>query len=147
MKGRTLLPVLAAAGFVLALSGCTAVYSDRSPGPRAGVWVWGQPGYRLMLIGDTGVHYVADCDEDIYVHEGVWYRYRAGVWYSCRSNGGQWVAVRTPPPAFSRIPPGHAKYRPVGPKGPEHEPKGPPPGRGRDSDDDKPGPGRGPKWK
>jgi len=144
------LSVMALAGMVLALSGCTAVYSQGGPppgpppGPARG-WVWGQPGYRLTIIGDTGIHYVADCNEDIYFHEGLWYRHYGGTWYSSRSNGGNWVVIRTPPPVFGRIPPGHAKYHAAGPRGPDPGPKGPPPGHGRDKDDDKPGPGRGPR--
>ncbi len=143
MRKLTIASVVAAAGLLLALSGCTTTVSNHGPAPaHAYVWGHGQP--RLVIIEGTGISYVADCGEDIYFLDGIWYRYYGGAWYHCRSHGGAWVVIGAPPPAFGRIPPGHAKFHKVEAKGPGHEA---PPGRGPGSGGPPPGRGggRGPK--
>ncbi|HOX08261.1 MAG TPA: hypothetical protein PK280_17840 [Planctomycetota bacterium] len=145
MSKRIVLPVLAVAGLMLALAGCTGMVSSGGPGnsgnaPGRG-YKWGQGGQpRLVVIEGTGIQYVADCDDDIYFLDGVWYRYSWGNWYTCRSMGGTWVTIGAPPQAFGRIPPGHAKFHKVEMKDPGPPDKGPSPGHGGN-------PGKGPKWK
>ena len=142
---RLKLAGLVCAGLFLALAGCTTMISDGGPGPASAPppgrpWGWGQPGPRLSVIADTGIQFVVDTDEDIFLNAGIWYRHSGDAWFSCGTYGGRWTAVREPPPVFYRIPPGHAKYRVV--KGRP----GPGPGGPRDKDDDKPGRGKGP-WR
>ncbi len=134
--------LLAVAGLVglAGLAGCT-VGVGAGTGHVRGSWVWGHPGYRLVAIGDTGIQYVADVDDDIFFHTGLWHRWYGGGWYSCHSYGGTWVRIAEPPVVFLNIPPAHVKYRavrahverrapgpgPVPGKGPEHPGKGPGP--------------------
>jgi len=134
MSKRATMLTLAVGGLLVTLSGCTAMVSDNRPPP--GRWAWGRPGPRLEVIADTGIQFVVDADEDVFVLGGVWYRHVGGAWYSTRTYGGQWAVISQPPAAFYRIPPGHAKYRVVGgraaPAGPKEEGK-----------DDESRPGRG----
>jgi hypothetical protein len=129
-------------GALAGLSGCM-VGVGVGGGHVHTAWVWGSPGYHLAAIGDTGIQYVADVNDDIFFHLGIWYRWYGGGWYSCRTYGGAWVRIAEPPVVFLRIPPAHVKYRAVKSYAARHRPpppaKGPqPPGRG-------PGhPGRGP---
>jgi hypothetical protein len=129
MRRFMLAPVFAVAGLLLALSGCVGEVSTGGPRysspPPSRAYYWGQGQPRLVIIEGTGVSYAADCNEDIYFCDGAWYRFYGGGWYSCRTHGGAWVAIGAPPPAFGRIPPGHAKFHPMA-----GEPKGPPPGHG-----------------
>jgi hypothetical protein len=97
-------------------------------------WRWGSPNYRLSVIADTGIKFIADIDEDIFCVGSLWYRFSGGVWFSCSTYGGSWVRIDAPPAVFTRIPPGHAKYRVVKGRRPgseEHPGKGHGRGRGR----------------
>jgi hypothetical protein len=139
MRKRTQLLALAAAGLLLTLAGCITTVSSGNANPPPGRgYRWGQGQPRLVIIEGTGISYAADCDEDIYLLDGIWYRYNGGLWFSCRTRGGNWVTIKEPPAAFCRIPPGHAKFHKVEDRDPGPPQKGPPPGHG---------PGRGPKWK
>ncbi|MCX7803805.1 MAG: hypothetical protein N3A38_01315 [Planctomycetota bacterium] len=74
-------------------------------------WYWGCPHYRLVRIEGTGIHYIADVEDDIFYYAGGWYRFHSGAWYHTRVYGGAWVRIPAPPAVFIRIPPGHAKAR------------------------------------
>ncbi len=118
--------------FVAALccGGCTAVIGGGGGGTVA--WSWGAPGYRLNVIADTGIRFVVDVPDDIFVYGGIWYRYAGGVWYNCRNYGGAWVRISAPPAVFFSIPSGHVKYRVVrGRQAPPAHPAGPGRGHGR----------------
>lgn len=130
---------LAGLGLLILVAGCTLAASSggRPPG-RARGWRWGAPNYRLELIAGTGISFVADVDEDIFVCGGLWYRFANGVWFSCGSYGGAWERIPAPPAVFVKIPPGHAKHRVVKAHGAPH-------GKPKDKGKGK-GHGKG-KWK
>lgn len=117
----------------LALAGCTATASSRAPAPAPAPpphsqgrgWAWGRANPRLAPIPGTSIQYVEDTDEDVFLFGGVWYRCSGGLWFSCRTYGGEWARVKAPPAEFERIPPGHAKARVKPGRGP-----GPKPARG-----------------
>ena len=129
---------------LLALSGCVAVVGPGHPrGYRRG---WGPPRPRLVLIAGTGIQYVADIDDDIFLYGGLYYRFYGGGWYHCRTWGGSWLRISAPPVVFYKIPPRHVKYRVI--RGHKHHPPPPKhhPGKGPQGPGKGPkGPGKGPK--
>lgn len=143
--GRALVSLFSAAGLAVILCGCTTTVSDSNPPPAHNSpgrgYKWGHERPTLVVIEGTRIQYARDCDEDIYLLDGVWYRYSGG-WYCCASLGGAWVTIGAPPAEFQRIPPGHAKFHKAGGPGKGPEPKGPPPGHDPDH-----GKGNGPKKK
>ncbi len=132
--------VLFAFAALLAASGCTTMVSSGPPRrrhPPGRARGWGHANPRLVVIAGTGVRYVADIDDDIFIHGGLWYRFSGGVWFRCGTWGGGWARISAPPVAFHRIPPKHVKHRVIRghrPPPPRHRP--PPP---------KHRPGKGPK--
>jgi len=127
---------------LLALSGCVAVVGS-GPRYRRG---WGPARPRLVLIAGTGIQYVADVNDDIFLYGGLYYRFYGGGWYHCRSWGGSWARIAGPPVVFYKIPPRHAKYRVIrGRKPPPGRPHRPPPPPKHRPPPPKHHPGKGPK--
>lgn len=153
--------VLFAFAALLTFSGCMTVVSSGPPRrrhPPGRARGWGHANPRLVVIAGTGIQFVADIDDDIFLYGGLYYRYYGGTWYHCRSWGGSWARISAAPVAFHRIPPKHVKYRVIkghkapkhytgkgpkhqpgkGPKGPKHQP-------GKEPKGPKHQPGKGPK--
>ncbi len=93
------------------LAGCTMYYPVHRAPPRPVVIV--APAPRLVVIAGSDIRYCEECDEDVFFYMDVWWVYRYGGWYRCRTWGDPWLAVElgTLPPAFSRVPPGHFRHR------------------------------------
>ena len=117
-----------AAVLAICVCGCTVgVVEERSHPPgRAVGWQKRRPPavVRLVLIGGTGIQFVADIKGDIFLHGGAWYKFDNGVWFQATAYKGPWTKISAPPAAFHKIPPGHAKAHVVK-KG-----KAQPPGKG-----------------
>lgn len=60
----------------------------------------------VVVIPETNVYVVPDLDEDVYFHNGWWWRPWEGRWYRSRNHRTGWTYYRNTPSFYKGIPPG-----------------------------------------
>ena len=78
----------------------------------------GLPPIPTLVVIQPGVQVVQDFDDEVFVHDGVYWARRGDRWYRARGPQTEFVVVETRlvPEPVRRLPPGHyRRYRPPPP--------------------------------
>jgi len=105
-------------------AGCTVVHTG-DPGrahPRGHAHGHARrpSGVPLVVIKGTGIEYVNRAGMDVFLYGGVWFKFEGGLWHRANAFAGPYVRIASPPAAFGKIPPGHAKGHVVRRRKPAH---------------------------